>query len=211
MIPYTHDLQKMANGGLELNLPPDLVPPTKYSILTNAVSRVEGQLQTREGASLVCNVGTLPVHTIFRLNQFQPTINGARLFGMGPYLYSAPLPVGKRSRATHGRIYIDGGPLEIFPFRFDGDPQIWAIIANSGGMMKYKGGYYQQLGLPAPTAVILASVGGAGLLTGTYDWRYNYVNSVTLSESNPSPAQSTASPSTVLHRRLEPGPRHERR
>ena len=197
-IPYTHDLAKMANGGLELNLPPDLVPPTKYAILTNAVSRVEGQLQTREGTSLVCNVGALPVHTIFRLNQFQPAINGERLFGSGPYLYSAPLPAGNVITHLFGGFVFDGGPLAIFPFRFDGDPQIWAIIANNGGMMKRKGSYYQQLGLPAPTTVISASAGGAGLLTGTYDWRYTYVNSVNLSESNPSPAQSTASPSTVL-------------
>lgn len=195
-IPYAHDIQKMANGGLQLNAPPDLIPPTKYAILTNAVSRVEGQLQTREGLSLICNVGTAPIHTIFRLNQFGAGAIGARLFGMDVQLFQAPLPAGNVPAALASQPF-DGSPLSICAFRFEGDPQIWAIIANAGKMMKFKTGYYQQLGLPAPTQPALSSAGGAGLLNGSYDWRYTYVNSVTLSEGNPSPQQASIAPSTV--------------
>ena len=44
---------KFALAGLDLNVPVDLVPVAKYSRATNVVSKIEGQLQTRNGTALI--------------------------------------------------------------------------------------------------------------------------------------------------------------
>lgn len=188
-----HENSKFALAGLDLNLPLDLIPPTKYAKATNVVSKIEGQLQGRDGSQVVAAIspGT-PIHTIFRLQQPSPAIPGERLVGAGGNLYTAPLPAGNAFSQLLGGPTFDTAPLSIIQFRFDGDPAgIWAIIANANGMMKRRAGYYQLLGLAPPSVAASASVGGSGLLnssTGTeYDWRYTYLNPITLSESNPSP------------------------
>jgi hypothetical protein len=194
-VEYQHDIGKFAYAGLDLNVPVDLVPQTKYSRATNVVSKIEGRMESRDGTTRVASIApNVPIHTIFRLTQFVQGIVGERLVGAGSVLYTAPLPAGNAFTPLVGPSF-DGGPLSILQFRFDGDPGgVWAIIANSQGMMKRRAGYYQALGVPPPTVQATATVGGAGLLnssTGTpYDWRYTYVNEVTLSESNPSQAMS---------------------
>jgi hypothetical protein len=193
---------KFALSGLDLNVPVDLVPPTKYSRATNVVSKIEGQLQARDGSIIVAVIAAgLPIHTIFRLTQSNPMILSERLVGAGTALYTAPLPAGNVFTPLAGGPVFDGQPLSIVQFRFDGDPSgAWAIIANSTGMMKRRAGYYQVLGVAPPSVQATASAGGVGLLnstTGTpYDWRYTYLNEVTLSESNGSPTM-TASVQTL--------------
>lgn len=206
---YVHDVSKLSDNGLQLNLPVDLVPSSQYSYFTNAISRLEGQLQTRDGLLKDCTVGATPtpIHSIFRLNQVVPGINGERLFGLGQQLWTAPLPAGNvpvqlTAYTVAGTVFpafpvgFDGTPLSMMTFRFDGDPQAWVIIANGNKMMKRKANYYEQLGLPAPTVQPIASVGGAGLLNGQYQWVYTYVNLVTLSESNPSAFSTDSGPSS---------------
>jgi len=207
---YQHDVAKLPDAGLQLNLPVDLVPAGQYSYFSNAQSRIEGQLQTRDGIVLVCTVGTdvQPIHSIFRLNQVAVGVNGERLFGIGATLWSAPLPAGNVPVQLSAYVVadaafpafpvnFDGTPLSIMPYRFDADPQAWAIIANGAKMMKRKASYYEQLGLPAPTAIPVVSVGAAGNLNGDYNWRYTYVNTVTDSESNPSPIETSGSVETL--------------
>lgn len=189
---------KFALAGVDLNVPPDLVPPTKYSRATNVVSKIEGQLQTRDGTVRIAAVASNPVHTVFRLTQANPTVVGERLVGAGQILYTAPLPAGSAfAPLPAGGPTFDGNPISIVQFRFDGDPAgMWAIIANSAGMMKRRAGYYQRLGVAPPTAQATAIAGGAGQLNSSlgtpYDWRYTYLNEVTLSESNGSPPMQTS-------------------
>lgn len=198
-VEYQHDVQKFAYAGLDLNVPVDLVPPTKYSRATNVVSKVEGRMETRDGTVRIVNVAPLtPIHTIFRLSQFAVGIVGERIVGAGSNLYSAALPAGNVFVPLVGGPVFDGGPLSIVQFRFDGDPAgSWAIIANSAGMMKRRAGYYQQLGVAPPTVMATATAGGVGTLNSStgvgYDWLYTYLNEITLSESNPSPAMQTTS------------------
>lgn len=212
-VAYTHDIKKFPDAGIQLNLPVDLVPMGQYSYLTNALSRIEGEVNTRDGLTEVCDVGAVssPVHSIFRLNEVVPGINGARMFGILSQLWTAPLPAGNvpvqlTSYIVAGTAYpafpvgFDGTPLSMMTFRFDADPQAWVIIANGSKMMKFKASYYEQLGLPAPTVQPIASAGGAGLLTGNYQWKYTYVNVVTNSESNPSQATFVAVPPTEIRR-----------
>lgn len=210
-LEYKNDVKKLAIGGLQLNLPPDLVPPTQYSQLDNAVSRIEGRLETRDGSQLLCLVvANIPIHSIYRLNQFITSVNGERLFGLSSQLWSAPLPAGNVPVQLVNYVVagidtgitpqaFDGKPLSIMSFQFDGDPQVWAIIANGQKMMKRKQSYYEQLGLPAPTYQPIAHDSGSpGNLNGDYFWYYTYVNKVTLSESNPSQQSFAAGGSTAL-------------
>lgn len=192
MIEILHDgPTKFALAGLDLNVPVDLVPPNKYSKATNAVSKIEGRLETRDGISLIASIiAATPIHTIFRLTQFNTSVVSERLVGIGSDLYTAPLPAGNAFLLLAGPTF-DGSPLSIIQFRFDADPAVWAIIANANGMMKRRAGYYQVLGVAPPTVKAIATADGPGTLdstTGTgYDWRYTYLNTVTLSESNGSP------------------------
>lgn len=212
MIEFLHDGPiKFALAGLDLNVPVDLVPPNKYSKATNAVSKIEGRLETRDGITLVQAItANVPIHTIFRLTQSNPAVIGERFVGADGALYTAPLPSGNVFTALAGGPTFDGGPLSIIQFRFESDPAVWAIIANSAGMMKRRTGYYQVLGVAPPSVMAAASAGGAGTLnssTGTpYDWRYTYLNEVTLSESNGSPAMITSSDVTKPTAFVNPDP-----
>lgn len=78
---YTPDISKYGDGGLNLNAPPDLVPKMQYSRLTNAVSKVEGTLQQRDGMIEIVDVSTAAIVTLFRLNQQMPNIQSERLVG----------------------------------------------------------------------------------------------------------------------------------
>lgn len=49
MSTYQHDLHKFSDAGLQLRLPVDLIPAGQYSILTNCLPVIEGELRTREG------------------------------------------------------------------------------------------------------------------------------------------------------------------
>ena len=201
---YQHDgPNKFALAGLDLNVPVDLVPPGKYSRATNVVSKIEGRLETRDGAALIAQIlPNTPIHTVFRLSQAIPSIAGERLVAAGSSLFTAPIPDGSVFTQLTGFPY-DGGPLSIIEFRFDADPAPWAIIANSSGMTKRRAGYYFQLGVPAPTVAATASDGGVGTLNSSvtgigYDWRYTYLNTVTLSESAPSPTLLSGGGTTTV-------------
>lgn len=210
-VAYSHDVAKFPDAGLQLNLPPDLIPMGQYSYFSNALSRIEGEVSTRDGLTKVCDVGSTssPIHSIFRLNEIVPGINGARMFGILSQLWTAPLPAGNvpvqlTQYVVAGTAYpafpvsFDGSPLSMMTFRFDADPQAWVIIANGQKMMKFKAQYYEQLGLPAPTVQPIASVGGGSGLTGDYFWKFTYVNVVTNSESNPSVPSYASGGSTAL-------------
>jgi len=209
-----HDGSKFALAGLDLNVPVDLVPPTKYSQATNVLSRIEGQLQGRDGIDKIATIDPgVPIHTIFRLTQPNPSVIGERLVGAGSLLFTAPLPDGNSFSQLTGGPSFDGSPLSIIQFSFDADPAVWAIIANSAGMMKRRAGYYQQLGIAPPlnqaTAVAGTILpGNLNSTTGTpYDWRYTYVNTVTNSEGNPSPIMSTSQEIKRPTANLDPDPR----
>ncbi len=72
------------------------------------------------------------------------------------------------------------------------------VLNNMGFMVsginpnrKYDGTSITNLGIVAPTVAGVASNGAPGALTGGYSYKYTYQNSITLSESDPSPASNT--------------------
>lgn len=204
---YSHDVHKAADSGIQLRTSLDLVPANQYAQLTNAFPLIEGQLQARAGMTAVVATGvTSVVHTIYRLNQNVVSVVGDRLVAVGTQLFHAPLPNGNVLTELTG-LSFSGNRLSVISYRFDQDQASWAIIGDTQGMMKYRGGvstpYYQALGIPVPTVTASASAGGAGNLDSTggtgYDWLYTWLNRVTGSEGNPSPLTLSA-PSTGVKR-----------
>lgn len=184
---------------MNLNAPVDLVPKAQYSRFTNAISKVEGTIQQRDGITLVCDIDLTAlsaVNSIYRLTEKMPGTSSERLVGTSKgNLYSLLDPPGNVPIQLLGVTY-DGLPLSIISFLYLLDPIPWAIIANAKGMMKHRPGYYQNLGIDPPTIPASAIAGGVGVLDSTggidYDWRYTYYNDVSGSESNPSPITTFA-------------------
>ena len=192
---YSHDRRKLADAGLQLNLPVDVVPPMQYSRLNNVVPKTEGLLQSRDGLTSIATVLTSnELHTIFRLNQEVPSVTGERLVWVGTRLFQADLPLGSSFTELTGFSF-DGLPVSVISFRFTNDQASWAIMGNGVGMRKRREGFYQTLGLVPPDTAAVATDGGAGNLDSDggvgYDWRYTYVNETTKTESNPSPILQT--------------------
>lgn len=93
--PYIHANFKLADSGLQLRLPVDLVPVGQYSRHNNLANFVEGRFETRAGTILLATVlASNDLHSIFRLNQEAPSALGERLVGVGTRLFTAPLPLG---------------------------------------------------------------------------------------------------------------------
>ena len=197
---YIKDPRKLADTGIQLRTPVDLVPATQYTRLNNVLPKIEGELRTRDGLTSIATVlASSEIHTIFRLNQGVPSVLNERLFGADQRFFTTVLPAGTVIVERTGQTF-DGEKLSIINFRFTNDEASWAIIANRAGMRKYRGGvgtgYYQKLGITPPLTAATAVDGGSGNLNSTggteYDWRYTYVNGVTNSESNPSDVALTA-------------------
>lgn len=203
---YNHDGHRFSDAGLQLRVPVDLVPAGQYSRLTNALPIIEGRLEGRAGLKWIVRVAntTTPgsgLHSLTRLNQ--PSVSGVgdRIAGVDTTLQTYVLPSG--SVATLRDTGLTGDPLSLPAFHYANDTAAWQVIADRASMHKYRGGagagYYQFLGIKPPLTLLgtifgqaVATAGAAGLLNSTggpgYDWVYTYVNTTTLTESNPSPA-----------------------
>lgn len=197
---YNHEAHKFADAGLQLRVPVDMVPANQYAQLTNALPIIEGRLEARAALKWVVNVPnvTTPgsgLHSISRLNQPSVAGVGDRVLGVDTTIQTCPLPSG--SVPTQRDSTRDGNQVSLPNFHFQNDVSAWQIIADRAGMKKYKGGptgVYQNLGISPPNAIAgsgaTAIDGGAGNLNSTggpgYDWLYTWVNTATLTESNPS-------------------------
>lgn len=196
---YRHQEVKLADAGLQLRLPVDMVPPTQYSRITNWLPVIEGRLAGRSALKWLAQLGgntfspSMGVHTLFRLNQASVSTVPERLFGEDVTLLGLSLPDGT-TPVNHGSFF-DGNPFTRTSTQFPNDPAAWAIFAEHAAMVKYKPnaagatGYAQRLGIPPPRqAVRFSSAAGGGAITGTdYDWRYTFYNATLGTESNPSP------------------------
>lgn len=196
---YSHDTKKFADAGLQLRAPVDLIPPNEYGLLTNATPVIEGQLSARSGLSWIAKVANVTspgsgLHSLTRLNQVGVSNVGDRIAGIDTTVQTFALPAG--SSPTSRDTARSGDPLSIASFHFLNDSAGWAVLADYVGMTKYRGGagagLYQQLGsfgTAFPTAPCTATAGAAGNLNNGagpgYDWVATYVNTRTLSETNP--------------------------
>lgn len=196
---YNHDGHKFADAGLQLRTPVDLVPANQYSQLTNATPIIEGRLEARAGLKWIVNVpdASSPgsgLHSLTRLNQPSVSNTGDRVAGIDTTVQTFILPSGSVpiSRDTAR----SGNPLSLPNFHYQNDTSAWQIIADVAGMKKYRGGagagLYQDLGsfgTAFPTVPCTATAGAAGNLNNGsgpgYDWMVTYVNTRTLSETNP--------------------------
>lgn len=196
---YNHDGHKFADAGLQLRVPVDLVPPNQFSRLTNATPIIEGRLESRAALKWIVNVPntTSPgsgLHSLTRLNQPGISSTGDRIAGIDTSVQTFLLPAG--SAATSRDTARTGNPLSLATFHYANDSAAWQILADYAGMKKYRGGagagLYQDLGsfgTAFPTVPCTATAGAAGNLNNGagpgYDWLVTYVNTRTLSETNP--------------------------
>lgn len=196
---YQHQGVKFSDSGLQLRTPVDLVPSGQYSQLTNAIPIIEGRLEARAALKWIVNVPdvTLPgsgLHSLTRLNQPGVSNVGDRVAGVDTTVQTYVLPSG--SVATSRDTGRSGDPLSLPNFHFANDSTAWQIIADYAGMKKYRGGagtgLYQELGSFGTSQLTVpcsGTAGGAGNLNNGsgpgYDWVATYVNSRTLSETNP--------------------------
>lgn len=196
---YNHDPKKFADAGLQLRVPVDLVPPNQFSRLTNALPIIEGRLESRAALKWIVNVAnpTSPgsgLHSLTRINQPGVSSTGDRVAGIDTTVQTFILPAG--SVATSRDTARTGNPLGIATFHYANDSAAWQILTDYVGMKKYRGGagagLYQDLGsfgTAFPTVPCTATAGAAGNLNNgagpAYDWLVTYVNTRTLSETNP--------------------------
>lgn len=198
---YNHDGRKFADAGLQLRVPVDLVPANQYSRLTNALPVIEGRLESRAALKWIVNVAnpTTPgsgAHSLMRLNQ--PGLAGLsdRIAGIDTTVNTFTLPSG--ATAVSQDTLRTGDPLSLTSFHYAADSNAWAILADRNGMKKYHGsdggGLYFTLGgriTIANAPAVTATAGAAGNLNNgagpAYDWVATYVNTRTLSETNPTP------------------------
>jgi len=201
-----HDGHKFADAGLQLRVPVDLVPANQYSRLTNALPIIEGRLEARAALKWIVNFPntTSPgsgLHSLTRLNQPSVAGVGDRIAGIDTTVQSFVLPSG--SVATSRDTARSGDPLSLAAFHYANDTPAWQVISDYVGMRKYRGGagagLYQTLGgLPVtiPEVPCGATAGGAGNINNgagpAYDWVATYVNTRTLSETNPTIVNYTA-------------------
>ena len=110
---------------------------------------------------------------------------------------------------------LSGNPLSIVDMNPVGSPAAWKYVADSSQMLAV--GYYPgdnpdditpppamarvlTMGLPLPVNTFIPTAGGAGNLTGNYQWCFAFRRIVTGARSNPSPATrvTQATPALAL-------------
>lgn len=180
---YQHAIVKLGDQGIQLRTPPDLIPPNQYALLTNAIPLIEGRLESRAGLQFIVNLSppTSPgsgTHSLTRLNQAAISAVGDRIAGVDTTVQTLSLPLGNSPvvRDTQRT----GDPLSLPTFHFEADPAAWQLLADRGGMRKYRGGagtgYYEALGILPPSrslankgiigAAASAVAAGTGNLSG---------------------------------------------
>ena len=95
---YIKDARKLADSGIQLHTPPDLVPATQYTRINNVLPKSEGELRTRDGLTSIATIlASSDIHTIYRLNQGVPSVVNERIFGADQRIFTTELPAGTRS------------------------------------------------------------------------------------------------------------------
>jgi len=145
--------------GVNLTLPPDVMPEGKYPILRNVRVRQQGTIEARDGISAVdaTPLDQLEVHSIRRLNDPLPGAAPAwtRVIGAGTKVYT-----GQAAFTVRDTGY-SGDPLSLVPHRPERSPRPWIYVADRSRMRKiqpdgtdYAMGIAPPLG--APTAELAA-------------------------------------------------------
>ncbi len=99
---YQRQIIRFIDAGINLALPPELIPEGQYARLTNVLSNREGTLQGTAGTELAVQaIGVTPVHSMRRLADFV-TDNSIFVIGAGAGLFqsAATYPGGGAAAAT---------------------------------------------------------------------------------------------------------------
>ncbi len=148
---FTRVPGKFAYSGMDIHHPPDLLPEGRCPLLFNLQpDLLAGALTVRPPiAALATTAGTLPVHSIIRMNDLVPNVTPfARYVGTGPDLY-----FGSGAGLTFLDTGFSGLPLAMVPYRPPMAPEPWLYTYDSNKQRRYKtDGTIANIGIQAPTA-----------------------------------------------------------
>lgn len=182
MTDYQNFTLSYQNAGLVLRDAADIVPPGRWTVLTNVKPIFEGFLHTRPGTVAEVSTGVYSrIHTVKRIG------DTTLLLGVGGSMY--------RNATSFSNSGWTGLPLGVLLYKPPAATVNWAYVGDSSKMRKLRAdGTDQKWGITAPIQAAGAQDSGvAGNLTSTgpgglaYDWVFTYANSAAGAESNPSP------------------------
>lgn len=148
---------KMVAKGLNLSLPPDLVPEGQYPRLLNANLSQLGELEARPGSTKLNPAPTANafIHSIRRLNDSIPGAAHTHVdfLGAGTVLYSDETnPVSVDTGYS-------GNPLSLIPYRPDQSPEPWLYVGDANRMRKVNvAGTAQNMGILSPSEDPIAEI-----------------------------------------------------
>lgn len=194
---YDRHVERMACKGVNVFLPPDVLPPGKFSRLLNVRATADriSSLTARPGYNDLLTGMTGDVHSIRRLNDnigSDSTFVGdfTYVVGAGTSVYRNP--TGAMTLVSSGW---SGRPLSLVHWRPDASPRAFMYVFDADQQQKVgrtsntaiASNVAYPIGITAPvTAPVVANIGGLGP-TGDYRWRYRYRSTQTGEKSNPSP------------------------
>jgi hypothetical protein len=188
---YLKQILRFGNKGVNLSIPPELVPADQYVRFDEIVTNRDGTIQAGAGGTLLFTITNL--HSLRRYSRYR---DGTTFYigGFGTGLASIVIP-GYGTAGIAG--VFSGNPLTMLeagtainsePFLYIGDAA--RNVKVDGVQVATKMGLLRPIPANGQPAVVATSA-GAGNLTGDYDWRYTYYRSDTGAESNPSDVQTT--------------------
>jgi len=193
---YEHQIIRLGNRGLNLVLPQELIPNDQYHRLDNVISRLEGVLEAAPGGVEIFSTATGdPIHSLRRFIRYADNVTWY-IVGFGPRLEAATEPGGPFALLS---ATMSGEPLSMIPYKTQQIGQTYVFIGDTTQNIKVVQAAIpinQRMGILRPLAIngqpaVIATSAGAGVLTGSYDWRYTYLNQYTQAESNPSDVNNT--------------------
>lgn len=181
---------RLINAGLDLRDTPDKVMEGKWTRLTNVRSTQEGSISSREGRGAFLSLGTVPIHSLKRLDESTVIIGVGNLLFYNGFVYGG---------IFDPEIGFSGNRVSIVPSRPAKGSDVWAYIGDSAIMRKvHSDGSIFQWGISPPSIAATATTNGTGQLdtavaaSVAYNWRYTYYSTRTGAESNPSPISASS-------------------
>ena len=187
-------LLRFGNRGINLSVPPEIVPPDQFAVATDVIANRDGTVQSAAGSSALFTAAN--THSIRR---FENHTDGTTFYvlGIDTEIQYGAIPGGPSAIIDTG---FSGAPLTLVAYRIAVLSTPYMYVGDANKNIKIdSAGTASMIGIirPLPSLGQIALVpvaSGAGNLTGDYDWRYTFarlVGTVVVAESTPSDIGTT--------------------